>query len=244
MKYPDDFIGKVIEGDSLSVMREMPDKCVDLVFTSPPYNLVREGSGGSTTKFPSMDNRKGDWYDDEMPEDEYQAWQTKVLTECVRVCRGSVFYNHKIRYAHARRGAVYNPWDWVSKFPIWCEITWDRCGAQGGNSGRYLLADEKIYQIGAPAHWDGAKGLTNIWRERPVIIPGHVCPFPVGLPSRAIATTTSEGMVILDPFMGSGQTAIAANNHNRKWVGIERNPKYCDIARNRIAAEQAQGKLF
>ena len=83
MKYPDDYIGKVIEGDCLEVMKGMPDKCADLVVTSPPYNLGNSHHTGST---------RHKAYDDNMPEEDYQEWQINVLSELHRVLKdcGSV----------------------------------------------------------------------------------------------------------------------------------------------------------
>lgn len=238
-------LGHIYNGDCLEVMRTFADKSVDMVFTSPPYNLVKENSGGGPSSgMKRLEKKYETWYEDEMPEEEYHAWQQAVLRECLRVCRGSVFYNHKIRYAITRRGKVYHPWEIVKDFPVWCEITWDRCNAQGGNSGRYLLADEKIYQIGAPAFWDGAQGFMNIWRFPPVSVPGHPCAFPVELPIRAIVTTTQTGMIVLDPFAGSGTTLVAAERTGRRWVGIEKVGAYVDLAKSRTGAEMAQGKLF
>ena len=245
MKWPEDFIGKVIQGDCLEVMRDMPDKCVDMVFMSPPYNLVREGSGGgANSKMKALNERYDRWYPDSMPEEKYQEWQKNILRECLRTCRGSVFYNHKVRYAISRRNETYHPIHWTKEFPLWCEIIWDRCGGGGGNSGRYILSDERILQLGRPKVWNGPCGYTNIWRFPPVVQTDHVCAFPIELPMRAIQTTTSPGDIIFDPFCGSGTTCAAAARMNRRWIGSEIVSKYCAIARERIAAEQAQGKLF
>tara|TARA_R100001086_G_scaffold180400_6_gene100198 strand:- start:2660 stop:3409 length:750 start_codon:yes stop_codon:yes gene_type:complete len=218
---------------------------VDAVVTSPPYNLVKEGSGGSTTTLHSIENRLSAWYDDELHEDEYQSIQKEVVSLCLKKCRGSVFYNHKVRYAWSRRGAVYHPLDWLREFPLWCEIIWDRCGASGNNTPRYSAQDERIYQLGKPIVFD-KQGLSTIWRFPPARSSetGHVCAFPLELPRRCIASSTSEGMAVLDPYLGSGTTGVAAVQMGRDFIGIEREPKYFEIACRRIEDAQRQGDMF
>ena len=228
-------------GDCRDILPTLPK--VDVVVTSPPYNLVKEGSGGSTTTFNSHEDRFAEWYPDELPEAEYQEQQREIVRLCLAVCNGSVFYNHKVRYAISRRGAVYHPLDWLREFPLWCEIIWDRCGALGNNTPRYAIQDERIYQFGRPSHFDRA-GLSTIWRFPPESGTGHVCAYPVELPRRCIATTTTPGMTALDPFMGSGTTGVAAAQMGRKFIGIELHEPYFDIACHRIEQAQRQGDLF
>jgi len=242
MKWPDDFIGKVIEGDSLDVMRQMPDKCVDMIFTSPPYNIAKKR--GDTSNRPMYKRMSDGWYDDCMERGHYLKWQKDVLRECIRVRRGSVFYNHKIIYAMSSQGSVYHPWDIVSEFNPKCEIIWDRCGGLYCGHERVIVSDEKIYQIGNGAFWDPSNGSTNIWRIPPERDSEHPCPFPEALPMKAIQITTSPGMVICDPFGGSGTTAVAAESSGRKWTISEKRKDFCDMARRRIKKEQNQGKLF
>ena len=73
---------------------------------------------------------------------------------------------------------------------------------------------------------------------------GHVCSFPVELPTKCIAPSTNLGHTVLDPFMGSGTTGVACANLGRTFIGIEIERKYFDIACERIDREYSQGKLF
>lgn len=228
-------------GDCLEILPHL--QSVQCVVTSPPYNLVKENSGGSTTTFGSHERRYEEWYDDSMPEMEYQEWQKTIIRACFSICEGSIFYNHKIRYAWSRRGAVYHPMDWLSEFPLWCEIVWDRCGAIGSNVPRFSSQDERIYQMGKPAIWNKTTH-TTIWRFPPDTVDGHVCAFPIELPKRSIEAATGPGMIVLDPFMGSGTTGVACMNLGRKFIGIEIEPKYFDIACERIENAQRQGRMF
>jgi len=236
---------QIIQGDCLEVMKTLEDGSVDCAITSPPYNLIREWSGGGwQSKLKSLKRRYGEWYEDSMPEKEYQQWQKSVIRELMRICRGSIFYNHKIRYCYKRRKCIYHPLDWLREFPVWCEIVWDRCGGGGGgNNGRYLHADERIYQIQKPPYFNADIGLTTVWRfptnenaKNP-----HPAPFPVELPLRCINTCTRPGDTVLDPFMGSGTTGVACVRMGRKFIGIEIEPKYVEIAKKRI---QAAGDQF
>ena len=70
----------------------------------------------------------------------------------------------------------------------------------------------------------------------------HPAAFPVSLIDRIVDAT--EAKVVLDPFMGSGTTAISALNFGRNYVGIDISPEYCEMAENRIKQHQSQSKLF
>ena len=98
------YLNKIICGDCLTVMKQLPDKCVDLIVTSPPYNLKNSTGNGM------KDGRGGKWsnaalingyatYNDNMPYDEYCEWQKKCLQEMMRLLKdeGAIFYNHKWR---------------------------------------------------------------------------------------------------------------------------------------------------
>lgn len=222
------------QGDCLEVMKGIPDGSVDIVITSPPYNLNKRASGGGSSK-----QDYSGWYPDDMPEEEYQGWQKNVIRELLRVTKGSIFYNHRVRYAwHSRNkyrvpSRIYHPMQWLSDFPIWCEIIWDRRGTTGHANRRCRMSDERIYQIGKPAKFNDM-GYTTVWQIPPNKNEGHVCTFPPELVNRCILMGSDEGDVILDPFMGSGTTGVACKNLNRKFIGIELDESYFNIAKERI----------
>lgn len=236
-------------GDCLEVMPGLEP--VDWAVTSPPYNLNKLHSSGNATKQSKrMTEKYRDWYDDDMPELDYQCWQNTVLTELVKIVKNSIFYNHRIRYAwHGRNknqppSMVYHPMDWLRSFPIWCEIIWDRAGASAP-TGRFGQGHELIYQIGRPTRQKLKKsyGITDVWRISPERAEGHVCAFPVGLVKKCLIVT-DRGDSVADPFMGSGTTGVACMELGRKFIGIEIDEKYFDIACKRIDMAERQGKLF
>jgi modification methylase len=70
----------------------------------------------------------------------------------------------------------------------------------------------------------------------------HPAPFPLMMIDRIVSSTDAK--VVLDPFMGSGTTALAAINNNRDYIGIDVSPEYCEMAEQRIKRETAQGRLL
>ncbi|MEY9198645.1 site-specific DNA-methyltransferase (adenine-specific) [Sinorhizobium fredii] len=230
-----DGVMDLYNGDCLEILPTLADGSVDMVVTSPPYNLNKVASGGGSSKR----NYEG-WYPDDLPEAEYQAQQRKVVSALRQKTRGSVFYNHRIRYAwHSRnkyrhQNNIYHPMHWLDE-PIWCEIIWHRGGTTGHANGRFRLADERIYQIGKP-HVFNDHGYTTVWSINPSRNEGHVCTFPEELVERCILSCSNEGDTILDPYMGSGTTGLVARRLGRKFIGIERDPEYFALAKSRLIA--------
>ena len=82
----------------------------------------------------------------------------------------------------------------------------------------------------------------DVWEMRPEHARrvGHPAPFPVELPERLLRLYTYRGDVVLDPFMGSGSTAVAAVRNDRRYVGYETDAAYVELARDRVTAEQVE----
>jgi DNA modification methylase len=98
----------------------------------------------------------------------------------------------------------------------------------------------------AKEHWSlrdkSASGVGDVWRIPPMADKDHPAPFPVGLPSRAIETSGAQS--VIDPFMGSGTTGVAAAMHGRAFVGIELEPRHFETACRRIEDAQRQAPLI
>jgi site-specific DNA-methyltransferase (adenine-specific) len=248
MTFQEKYINKIINGDSLTVMREMPSNCLDLVVTSPPYNLKNSTGNGM------KDGRGGKWagaalvngyshYDDNMPHEEYAEWQHNCLKEMFRLIKddGAIFYNHKWR---VQDGLLQDRQDIIKDLPVRQIIIWKRKGGINFNPGYFLPTYEVIYLIPKPNFKlaPKANAFGDVWEFTQEMKNEHPAPFPVALIDRIVASTTSR--TILDPFMGSGTTAVVAQWHKRNYVGIELSPDYCALAEQRIERNRKQSELI
>lgn len=235
------WLGKVHCGDCIDLMDRMPAASVGVVVTSPPYNIrnstgngLKDGRGGKW-KNASLINGYTD-HEDCMPHDQYVAWQRRCLTAMMRVLRedGAIFYNHKWR---VQGGLLQDRSDIVSGFPVRQIIIWQRDGGFNFNPGYFLPTYEVIYLICKPKFRlvPKANAVGDVWRIGQENSNPHPAPFPIELAQRCIKATAAE--VVLDPFMGSGTTAIAAESCGREWVGMELSGDYCKLAKERILVE-------
>lgn len=213
----------------------------DMVMTSPPYNLKRQWWSQGANGIHGTLARKftDEWYEDTVPEAEYQAQQRKLIEEMLAKCTGSVCYNHKLRYAMKREGRTLHPMEWLNGLPLWVEIVWDKGGGPALNSRRPVPADERIFVLGRPKAWNNL-GYTNIWRISPPMNAPHPCPFPIELAKRCIAMFTDPGDLVLDVYGGMGTTGAAAALLGRRAVLVEADEKYCQIAAMQLERVQAQ----
>lgn len=234
-------LNKIICGDSLKVMKELQSNSVDLIVTSPPYNLKNSTGNGM-----SVNTKTGKWagaalqngyshYDDSMPHDKYVKWQNECLKEMFRLLKddGAIFYNHKRR---VQNGLIQDRDDILEGLPVRQIIIWKRSGGINFNPGYFLPTHEVIYLIPKPKFKlkPKANAYGDVWEFTQEMKNEHPAPFPVALIDRIISSTNSE--IVLDPFMGSGTTAIAALMNKRNYIGIELSPEYCDMAEKRISS--------
>jgi site-specific DNA-methyltransferase (adenine-specific) len=229
----------IVCGDSSQIVPNVG--AVHITVTSPPYNTLPKShrpSGLHAQRKSGVNkwiDRAVSGYSDSRPEGEYQSWMLDILQICVKASRGLVWVNHKIRYRNgvAIHPARMFPWD------IYCEVIWDRRGSMALNCKRYAPSTEHLLAFGRPHIWnDEHNKLLSVWRlgfDRDDN--DHPCAFPIEIAYRPIASSTNYGDVVLDPFMGSGTTLVAAKQLGRRAIGIEIEEKYCEIAANRLANE-------
>lgn len=233
--------GKLILDDAVEAMKQIPDKYVDLVVTSPPYNLknstgngMKDGRGGKWSKAPLMAGYLN--HADDMPHDLYVQWQRDCLSEMMRVLKddGAIFYNHKWR---VQGGLLQDRSDIVEGFPVRQIIIWRRKGGINFNRGYFVPTYEVIYLIAKPKFKlaEGASGLGDVWEITQEMGNKHPAPFPIALAERCIVSTDAQ--IILDPFLGSGTTAVAAKKLGRKYIGIELSEEYYKMAEKRLEQE-------
>ncbi|MEA1981055.1 MAG: DNA methyltransferase [candidate division Zixibacteria bacterium] len=241
LKFPNNYLNKIIHGDCLEVMNRIPDNSIDLIVTSPPYNLKNSSGNGM------KDGRGGKWsnaallkgyanHNDSMPHDEYVDWQRNCLSEMLRIIpdNGAIFYNHKWR---VQRGLLQDRQDIVDGFPVRQIIIWKRKGGINFNPGYYLPTYEVIYLITKPKFKlaKGANSHGDVWEFGQEFKNPHPAPFPKDLIDRIISSTNAQ--TVLDPFMGSGTTALSARSLGRDFIGIELSEHYCDLAVKRLNGE-------
>jgi len=224
-------------------MHQIPDNCVALMVTSPPYNVGKE-------------------YDDDLAIDEYLGLLRRVFDETYRVLEpgGRVAVN----VANLGRKPYMPLNQYVAAllteigFDLRGEIIWQKAKSAGGSCAwgswrsakNPTLRDVHEYIIVASkgSYARMRKGEDTISKEEFLeatvsiwdILPesarrvGHPAPFPAELPRRLIELYTFAGDLVLDPFIGSGTSAVAAVETNRHYVGFDLSPEYLEIAERRI----------
>lgn len=237
------------QGDCEQVLPSLPAELrPHIVVTSPPYNMgLVPGGNGRGMYRPAASNKGGRFregygkHGDAMPQDEYDAWQRRVLGLLWDAIPddGAIFYNHRQRVEH---GKVRLPLGMSFGIPLRQVITWDRGTAIGPNLRHFAVVAEWILLFAKDdfrLRDHASSGRGDVWRlgmARETY--GHPAPFPESLPLRAIDAARARS--VLDPFAGTGTTLVAAKRLGVPAVGIELDQPWCDIAVRRLA----QGSLF
>lgn len=220
---------KLILGDCLEKMKEMPDNSVDLVLTDPPYGIdfqsARRIERKRFGKIEGDKNISGEW-----------------IKEIYRILKeGGAFYCFT-------RWDVYPKWlSFFSDFSIKSLIVWDRViHGLGDLNGAYAPCYDLIIFSVKGRHLLRHKRPLDVIRQKRVdaIKLVHPTEKPISLLEKLVVNSSDLGTVVFDPFMGSGTTGVAALKLNRRFVGIEINPEYFEIAKKRIGEWQNQKRLF
>lgn len=246
---PKQYENVVILGNS-EKMQELPDNCIHLMITSPPYNVSKE-------------------YDDDLTLEEYLTLLKNVFTETHRVLVNGG--RACINVANLGRKPYIPLSDYISRMMIDIgynmrgEIIWNKASSASPSTawGSWLSAANPIlrdiheyiliFSKGTYSRELGTKENTitkeqflewtkSIWTmnaesARKI---GHPAPFPEELPNRLIHLYSFKGDVVLDPFMGSGTTGLSALKCDRKFVGYDISNEYIKLANNRINAFKNQ----
>lgn len=213
------------------------DNHVDLIVTSPPYNLGGDnwpmGGGGRMTR----DGIEYAAHGDDMPQDEYERWQICVLQELYRVAKpgASLFYNHKVRTVNGR---MIHPMQWLwSEDNPWTlrqEIIWNRKSTHNHSATLFWPIDERIYWLtkGAPKLRSNSIGQPTIWEEfGPIPGTWHPAPFTDKLPRMLLEAVGVDGdTVVLDPFAGSCTTLRVALDMGCEAIGVDVSREYLEQA--------------
>lgn len=247
---------------SSEIMKQIDSNTIDLVVTSPPYNI--DVQYGNQTSKGKVVKSKGVKYSDNMNEEDYRKMLSNVFSECKRVLKsdGSIWVNIKNRCID---GVVYPPF-WIQNFftdmylknlIIW-NFDWGGSTnkrfapryefvfwfVKNKNNYTFNLDDVKVPALNyRPDRYKSQlKNPTDVWRismvsgnfeERTM----HPAQYPEELIRRIVLVGSNKGEVILDPFMGSGTSAVVAKKLGRHYLGYETMPEYCKIAEERIRKE-------
>ena len=242
---------KIILGDAIEVMKEIPSNSIDMTFADPPFNLKKSYSH----------------YIDSKQLGEYNRWCKEWIGEMVRITKptGSIFIHNLPKWLtyhsyYLNKKAIFRHW-----------IAWDAMGAPLGKTLLpnhygilyYVKSDNfKFNDLRMPhlrcrscgellADYGGKKRLihpfgvllSDVWTDihrirhttrRDV----HPCQLPVHLLERLVLMATDEEDVVLDPFLGTGTTAIAAKKLGRHYIGIDIDKEYVDLATKKVKEAQ------
>jgi len=229
MKKIEDIINKVHNADCLTFMKDIPNKSVDLVITSPPYyNSAHKYQRGTGFHY-TQDVGEPLYIIYDMLEVVYDKLKKDGII-CLDLC-----------FSYGETG-VMRPFDIINRarnkigYFVNDLIIWHKNNPIPLHN-RLTNAYELIFVLSKyPVGKYYVKEYThNVWKF-PVSsgVKGHSAVFPLELPIKCIETFSKEGDLILDPFLGSGTTAVAAQNLHRNFIGIEISKEYVKIAEERL----------
>jgi site-specific DNA-methyltransferase (adenine-specific)/modification methylase len=238
-------LNKIYQEDCLSTLKKMKDDSVDVVITSPPYNMnlrIRNGKYCSRQIVKEISTKYTE-FSDNLPIDEYNEFHTNVLKELLRVS-DLIFYNIQIV-----TGSKRSIFKMIGEFSENLKeiIVWDKGNGQPAMQQQVLnrrteliLVFEKDYPISRQFRKRGEfkRGtLDDLWlikRGKKVGGENHGAVFPEELVSTILENFSKEDDIIYDPFMGTGTTAVVAKQLNRKFIGSEISQRYIEIAEERL----------
>lgn len=274
------FVNQIVEGDCRQLLPQLPDECIDLIVTSPPYADQRKHVYGG------------------VPPDEYVEWFLPISAELKRVLKptGSFILNIKERVVNGERHTYVielilkmreQGWLWTEeyiwhkkntypgKWPNRFRDAWERCLHFTKQRHFKMFQEAVMVPMGDWRHArlkklnenDLRRDVSRVgsgfgkrvanWVGRELAYPtnvlhmatecynrNHAATFPVDLPAWFIKLFTEPSDLVLDPFIGSGTTAVACVRLGRKYIGFEWNPEYVQVARQRLAKELSQPNLY
>ena len=238
-------LNKIHLESCLDTMKRMPEDCIDLVITSPPYNMNLRISNGKycSRQIVKEISTKYEDFADNLPIDEFYEFHKQVLTELLRVSN-LVFYNIQI-VTGSKRAFFKLIGDFSDSLKE--VIVWDKGYGQPAmkeqvlnRRSELLLVFEKDYPISRQFKTAtfGRGTLDDVWlvqRERNKSSARHGATFPEKLVEIIVENFSKIGDVVYDPFLGTGTTAFVANKLGRNFVGSEISAEYVEIAEKRIS---------
>ena len=251
------YTNQIIQGDCLELFKDIPDNSVDMTFADPPFNLKK--------KYTS--------YDDNLEFQEYLNWCEQWISEMVRVTKptGSIFL-HNIPKWLTYYATFLNKYASFKHWISWDAPTAPMGKSlQPAHYGILFYGKKqkgtKIYELRYPHKRDRKQGyllkdyggkkdklhpfgplVSDVWTDIHRIKHNkkrdpHPCQLPIHLLDRLILLATDEGDIVLDPFSGTGTTAISAKRLGRKYIGFELDKEYVEISKRKLTAVEPNYKL-
>ena len=260
-------INRIYNEDCLEGMKTLPDECVDLIITSPPYDNLRTYNGNiDQWCFEKFQNIARELYR-VTKQGGVVVWvvgdETKKFCESLSSFKQAIFFveqcgfklldtmiyykqNYAPAYPSLRRYA--NQFEYMFVFSKGKPKTFNPIQKQKArNKTEKVAFRQKDGSLTRKVKPEGreTKDASNVW-EYAVggNLTGHPAVFPELLAQDHILSWSNEGDVVLDPFMGSGTTAKMALLNSRKFIGFELNPEYCKMAERRIEPYLMQQTIF
>lgn len=243
---------RLVHGDCLDVLGELEEGSVDMIWTDPPFGhgnmdgdlqaaRVRDGvRGARVCDVQPIANDQGPAFDALMLG--FLDHATRILNrDCCCCCCCMAGGGPTPTFAKVSQ--------WIDeRLAFFQAVVWDKSARGNGMGWRYRRNYEFVmvaHRKGGKLLWaDDAKAVPNIVRHMPVIKRQHPNEKPVSMVADFILWHTQPGQLVLDPFAGSASTAIACIRTGRKFIGIEIDHTYFDVAVKRIEAELQQRRLF
>ena len=208
-----ELLGKIHQGDCIEFMRSLPDKCIDLIVTDPPYGIGfdKKPSGGFGTGG-NVGNYDGDW-DNVTP-------QKETFDEILRISKNAIIFGGQFFTDKLASNGHWIVWD--KKGNIEFDNPFGDCELAWTNISKKSVKKYTVIQQGF------------VSKER---VRFHPTQKPVELMANIIKDYSEDTMTIFDPFSGSGSTLVAAKQLGRKFLGCELSERYVKICEERLRQE-------
>lgn len=222
----EEMINSIVQGDCMEVLKNIPDKSIDLLFTDLPYNQSFSGKGSLAKKY-------------EYRKKEVQSISNFDPTEFLEIVKPKL--------------KIFNAYIWTSKDLLrkyiefandnkynWNLLIWNKVNPLPAYNNTYLPDIEYcVFIRETGAHWTHGLGYDQYRKVMSDNVAknqfGHPTQKHIWMVEKAIRISSKEDDLILDPFAGSFTTAVACQKLHRNWICIEKEKKYCQVGKSRIA---------
>ena len=251
------YLNKIHKGDCLELFKNIPDNSIDVTFADPPFNLKKNYSS----------------YSDSLKFQEYLDWCEKWILEMVRVTKptGSIFLHNIPKWltyyaTYLNKCAYFKHWiSWdAPTAPMGKSLQPAHYGILFYTKS---LKNSKIYELRYPHKRDRKQGflwkdyggkkdllhpfgplVSDVWSDIHRIKHNtkrdtHPCQLPIHLLDRLLLMTTDENDIVLDPFSGTGTTAISAKRLGRNYIGFELDKTYVEISNEKLRNTKSNFKI-